>query len=45
MIVLFKVIDKETIMKIGQYPSIYDLNEKINNKEFIKSIYKRCKKI
>ena len=40
MIVLFKVIDKETIMKIGQYPSIYDLNEKINNKEFIKTLGK-----
>jgi hypothetical protein len=40
MIVLFKVIDKETIMKVGQYPSIYDLNEKINNKEFIKELGK-----
>ena len=40
MIILFKVIDKETIMKVGQYPSIYDLNEKINNKEFIKTLGK-----
>ena len=40
MIILFKVIDKETIMKVGQYPSIYDLNEKINNKEFIKILGK-----
>ena len=38
MIIVFKVIDKETIMKVGQFPSIYDLNEKINNKKFIKSL-------
>lgn len=40
MIIVFKVIDKETIMKVGQYPSIYDLNDKINNKEFIKGLGK-----
>nr|MBP3259212.1 hypothetical protein [Bacilli bacterium] len=40
MIILFKVIDNENIMKVGQYPSIYDLNEKINNKEFIKTLGK-----
>ncbi len=36
MIVVFKKIDNKTIMKVGQYPSIYDLNENINNKDFIK---------
>lgn len=40
MIILFKVLDKETIMKVGQYPSIYDLNENINNKKFIKTLGK-----
>ena len=38
MIILFKVLDNETIMKVGQYPSIYDLNEKINNKIFMKTL-------
>lgn len=25
-------------MKVGQYPSIYELNEEINNKSFIKML-------
>ena len=33
-------IDDETIMKIGQIPSIYDLNENINNKNFLKVLGK-----
>lgn len=35
MIIHFMKIDDETIMKIGQVPSIYDLNENINNKKFL----------
>lgn len=35
LLVIFKKIDNSTIMKVGQYPSIYDLNEEINNKSFI----------
>lgn len=36
MIILFRVIDGGTIMKVGQFPSIYDMNENINNKKFSK---------
>lgn len=36
MIIHFMKINDETIMKIGQIPSIYDLNENINNKKFLK---------
>ena len=36
LIAEFRVIDENTIEKIGQYPSIYDLNEEINNKRFLK---------
>lgn len=36
MIILFKKINDSTIMKVGQFPSIYDLNENINNKAFTK---------
>lgn len=36
MIIHFMKIDEETIMKIEQLPSIYDLNENINNKKFLK---------
>lgn len=32
----FRKIDENHIEKIGQYPSIYDLNEEINNKRFLK---------
>lgn len=32
----FRVINKNYIEKIGQYPSIYDMNEEINNKQFLK---------
>ena len=40
MILLFKKVDSETIMKVGQCPSIYDLNENINNKSFLKDLGK-----
>lgn len=40
MIIHFMKIDNETIMKIGQYPSIYDMNEEINNKHFLKFLGK-----
>lgn len=36
MIILFRKVDNATIMKVGQFPSIYDLNENINDKDFIK---------
>lgn len=35
LIILWK-IDENTVMKIGQTPSIYDLDEHINNKKFLK---------
>ena len=38
LVVEFKVLSDDKIMKIGQYPSIYDLNEEINNKPFIKEL-------
>lgn len=38
LIVVFKIIDDNTIMKIGQSPSIYDMNEEINNKPFLKEL-------
>lgn len=38
LLVIFKKIDDSTIMKIGQYPSIYELNKEINNKGFIKML-------
>lgn len=40
MIIHFMKIDNETIMKIGQIPSIYDLNENINNKKFLNMLGK-----
>ncbi len=36
----FRIIDENHIEKIGQYPSIYDLNEEINNKQFLKLLNK-----
>ncbi len=36
MVIDFMKIDENTIMKIGQIPSTYDLNEEINNKGFLK---------
>lgn len=36
----FRVIDDSHIEKIGQYPSIYDMNEEINNKQFLKLLSK-----
>ena len=38
LLVIFKKISDTTIMKVGQYPSIYELNEEINNKSFIKML-------
>lgn len=38
LIMLFKIIDENTIMKVGQSPSIYDMNEEINNKSFLKEL-------
>ncbi len=38
LIVEFKVLSSNKIIKIGQYPSIYDMNEEINNKSFIKEL-------
>ena len=38
LLVIFKKIDDSTIMKVGQYPSIYDLNEEINNRTFLKML-------
>ncbi|MDD3304010.1 MAG: hypothetical protein PHP54_03745 [Clostridia bacterium] len=38
LIILFKIIDRKTIMKVGQFPSIYDMNETINNKPFMKEL-------
>lgn len=38
LLVIFKKIDNSTIMKVGQYPSIYDLNEEINNRTFLKML-------
>lgn len=38
LIILFKIIDENTIMKVGQFPSIYDMNEEINNKSFLKEL-------
>lgn len=36
LLVMFKKINNSTIMKVGQFPSIYDMNEEINNKKFLK---------
>lgn len=36
LIMCFWKIDENTIMKIGQNPSIYDMDESINNKGFLK---------
>ena len=38
LIIFFKIIDENTVMKVGQFPSIYDMNEKINNKAFLKEL-------
>lgn len=38
LLVIFKKVNDATIMKVGQYPSIYELNEEINNKSFIKML-------
>lgn len=36
LFVNFIVVDDNHVMKVGQFPSIYDLNEEINNKKFLK---------
>lgn len=36
MLINFMKLDDNTIMKIGQFPSPYELNDKINNKKFLK---------
>lgn len=36
LFVNFITVDNNHVMKVGQYPSIYDLNEEINNKKFLK---------
>lgn len=38
LIVTFKKIDENNIMKVGQFPSIYDMDETINNKQFLKEL-------
>lgn len=35
LIIDFRIIDNDTVEKIGQFPSIYDVNENINNKYFL----------
>lgn len=40
MIIHFMKVNDETIMKVGQFPSIYDLDESINNKKFLKILGK-----
>lgn len=40
LVVDFRVIDNNYIEKIGQYPSIYDMNEEINNNQFLKLLDK-----
>lgn len=37
LIMTFKTMDN-TVIKVGQYPSIYDMNENINNKKFLKQL-------
>ncbi len=43
LLILFRVISNDTVEKIGQFPSIYDLNEEINNKKFLKLFDKEYK--
>lgn len=38
VIVIFKIIDENTIMKIGQSPSIYEMNKEINDKDFLREL-------
>lgn len=44
LIICFWKIDENTIMKIGQNPSIYDMDESINNKSFLKLLDDEDKK-
>ena len=43
LLIVARKIDNGSIEKIGQYPSIYDLNEEINNKKFLKILDKEYK--
>lgn len=43
LLIVFRVVSENTIEKIGQFPSIYDLNEEINNKQFLKLFDKEYK--
>ena len=36
LLIVFRKISEDTIEKIGQFPSTYDLNEEINDKQFLK---------
>ena len=36
--IYFRSIDENHIEKIGQYPSIYDMNQEINDKKFLKML-------
>ena len=38
MLIVFWKINETTIMKVGQVPSIYDMDENINNKVFLKML-------
>ena len=43
LLIVMKKISNNRMEKIGQYPSIYDLNEEINNKTFLKQLDKEYK--
>lgn len=43
LLIIFRIISDNTIEKIGQFPSIYDLNEEINDKQFLKLFDKEYK--
>lgn len=38
VIIIFEIINENTIMKIGQSPSIYEMNKEINDKAFLKEL-------
>jgi hypothetical protein len=40
LVIVFKVVDENTVMKVGQFPSIYDMNESINSKDFLRELDK-----
>lgn len=43
LLIVFRIISEDSLEKVGQFPSIYDLNEKINNKQFLKLFDKEYK--